>query len=133
MIELVRWLRAQLDADEQIARAADGELSAVFTRIGSFDPEMAADERHIMTHQPARVLREIDAKRRVIEAYTVAVERVAERSAELDRLKARKYETLMTEMDLTTAIHQRDALGGVLRLLALAYADRPGYQESWRP
>ncbi|WHM30230.1 DUF6221 family protein [Streptomyces sp. BPPL-273] len=133
MDDLVQWLRAQLDADEQIARAADGELSAVFTRIGSFDPEMADDERHIMTHQPARVLREIDAKRQVIDSYAVAVERVADRSAELDRLKARRYDTLMTEMDLTTAIHQRDTLGGVLRLLALPYADRPGFREEWRP
>lgn len=133
MDDLVRWLRAQLDEDEQVARAADGELSAVFTRIGSFDPEMAADERHIMTHQPARVLREIDAKRQVIKAYTVSAERMEELAEERERLKVRGYDTLMTEMDLTTAVHQRDALGGVLQLLALPYADRPGYRDEWRP
>ena len=71
MDDLVQWLRAQLDEDERIARAADAQLSNVFTRIGMFDPEMAADERHIMEHRPARVLREIDAKRRIIELHAL--------------------------------------------------------------
>jgi hypothetical protein len=115
--DLVVWLRAQLDEDERIARAADAELSAVFTRIGSFDPEMAADERHIMQHRPTRVLREIDAKREVL----AFVERRLQESTERDFLIRDPAKTILFAVD------------PVVRYLATAYADRPGYREDWRP
>lgn len=66
-VGLVSFVRARLDEDEQVARAADTELSHVFTRIQTFDPEMAADERHIMRHRPARAHYEVVAKRLMLD------------------------------------------------------------------
>lgn len=149
MDDLVQWLHAQLDEDERTARAATpGPWVAnkhkygaeVYTESGegvALDHDAGGvgwdDADFIAANDPARVLREIDAKRQVIKAFTVSAERMEELAEERERLKVRGYDTLMTEMDLTTAIHQRDVLGGVLQLFALPYADRPGYRDEWRP
>lgn len=60
---------------------------------------------HIVRHDPARVLREIDAKRRLIGRINT-------------------HATIMGWDE----VH-----GDLLRSLALPYADRPGYREDWRP
>ena len=132
MDEFVAWLHAQLDEDDRIAREADAELSAVFTRIGSFDPEMAADERHIMLHRPARVLHEIEAKRQILDLYATSV---SDRSA----LRARMREVIHTDREEFARLHRQESelietagrLLPVARLLALPYADRPGHAEAW--
>ena len=153
MDDLVRWLGEQLDEDERTARDAsadgDGRWSYVETRggdhkvvdslgytiTGHYDIEAQPYfcEPHIARHDPARVLREIDAKRQVLTGYTKTVERVEELDALRERLKARGQDVFMTEMDRASAIHKRDVLHGVLQILALPYADRPGYREEWRP
>jgi hypothetical protein len=125
MDELVQWLRAQLDEDERIARETHpvflrwdydefvkeirdlgngNEIaSGVIPRYGAF----------IAEHDPARVLREIDAKRRMLDAYAgVAANDVNE---------------------VEYAHGYANALGEAVRLLALPYVDRPGYREEWRP
>lgn len=120
MDDLVQWLRAQLDEDERTARAADEgpwqgkhlgrhDQAAVDTgaRGGLIQldgPRAAANGTHIVVHDPARVLREIDAKRRIVDRYAW--------------------------------LRDHGDTGGtawVLPLLALPYADRPGYREAWRP
>ncbi|MDT9688182.1 DUF6221 family protein [Streptomyces sp. P9(2023)] len=65
MDDLIAFLRARLDEDEQTARAAsDGWYL--------YDPEQAIafvpveDTQHIARHTPARVLAEVDAKRRIL-------------------------------------------------------------------
>jgi hypothetical protein len=115
--ELVAFLRARLDKDEAIACAADTELSAVFIRIAVFDPEMAADERHIMRHKPVRVLREVEAKRRTVALYEEAVAGTHDAS----RTNAATWRPIVTVLE------------PVLRDLALPYADHPDYREEWRP
>ncbi|MER6978723.1 DUF6221 family protein [Streptomyces carpinensis] len=134
MDDLVQWLRAQFDEDERIAQAADAELSNVFTRIETFDPEMAADERQIMEHRPARALAEVDAKRRILDLYASSVD---DRSA----LRARMREVIYTKPDELSGLHRQESalietaeqMAPVVRLLALPYANRPGYREEWRP
>jgi hypothetical protein len=141
MVDLVEWLREQLDKDERVARAACEYASAEWhadegaTTVLMWPPEPKVAEaerrrglpvvsdqwrgavvdsagnaglvRHITRHDPARVLREIDAKRQVIEqAATIAD---------------------MDEMHV--AFRGRD----ILKALALPYADQPGYREEWRP
>ncbi|MFF3928245.1 DUF6221 family protein [Streptomyces hirsutus] len=153
MDELVRWLGQQLDTDERIARAAADELGGLplggewtydgqyvlaahergLVAVGSQDFMTVENGRHIAEHDPARALREIDAKREVIAKYTKAVERMAELASLCERLKADGKDTFMPEMDRATAIHRRDVLHEVLQLHALPYADRPGFKESWRP
>lgn len=133
MGELVEWLRAQLDEDARRATAAaeeDGpdwhyDGRAVLTRregdlvaVGSRDFMEPERGEHIAAHDPARVLREIDAKRRMIDAF----ERTShgERTAPHDDMR-----------DVARA--KVDSWRFALRLLASVYADRPGYRETWRP
>jgi hypothetical protein len=142
---LVEWLRVQLDEDERTARATLWEGSGnkpSWELMASATIDVGGDEfyvgdrtiaNHMMAWEPARVLREIDAKRQVLTGHDKAVQAVEDLSAVRDRLHARGRDVFMTEMDLEAAIHRRDALGGVVRLLALPYADRPGYREEWRP
>jgi hypothetical protein len=122
MDDLVQWLRDRLDEDERIARAAslgpwvqsgigDYGWTVTFGRPGAGvetdDSEQGlADADFIAAHDPARVLREIDSKRRMIGAI----------------------EHLLVQVDDPFA-----GVDDVLRLLALPYADRPGYREEWRP
>lgn len=127
MDDLVQWLRAQLDEDERIARAAGGvgwlraehpgETVVIFDSRGEpvvYDEGWPTEEQqaHIAEWDPARVLREIDAKRQIIDQHE-------------------RY-----------AAERRRMMGGwdpqsddspILAALAAVYADRPGYREEWRP
>lgn len=62
---------------------------------------------HIVEWDPARVLREIDSKRRMLDECVRAVDH-----------DSRGMMSMAEDF---------------LRLLALPYADRPGYKEEWRP
>jgi hypothetical protein len=105
--DLVQWLRAQLDEDERIAREnSDGRgLADGFPDYRTYsDGDTAAADEYIEHFGPARVLREIEAKRRIVDRYAW--------------------------------LREHGDTGGtawVLPLLALPYADRPGYREEWRP
>jgi hypothetical protein len=134
MDDLVQWLREQFDEDERIARAAQrqrggGEwvaradasgivaVEGLPVRAGEpipvvLHPDEDETAEHIAEHDPARVLREIDAKRQIIEQHE-------------------RY-----------AAERRRMMGGwdpqsddspILAALATVYADRPGYREEWRP
>lgn len=134
MDDLVTWLRAQLDNDERMARAADVKQGdpdwrvspVVITRGEHFTVRSVRDARpiarvqrldgdegepaaildgaavaeHIANWDPARVLAEVAAKRRVIE-WLHPVDRTGMASI-------------------------------LLRTLALPYADCPGYRDEWR-
>jgi hypothetical protein len=122
--DLVQWLGEQLKEDERTARATtwDGsgnklswELAASATIDVGGDEFYVGDRtiaNHMMAWDPARVLREIEAKRQIIEQH-------------------KRY-----------AAERRRMMGGwdpqsddspILAALATAYADRPGYREEWRP
>ncbi|WP_033307362.1 DUF6221 family protein [Streptomyces iakyrus] len=82
---------------------------------GAHEPEIA---RHAVEHDPARVLREIDAKRQVVDMYVKAATVVDNFTDPANRL---------------IAAANRNGFGAALKALALPYADRPGYREEWRP
>ncbi|MEW2161430.1 DUF6221 family protein [Streptomyces sp. NPDC007084] len=131
MDDLAQWLGAQLDEDQRIvSRALDhvdaewrldaarnvvfcrrltvsGRQSTPVTAIEWRYPRVGAPALapHVAEHDPARVLREIDAKRRMIG-------------------RINSHATMMGWDE----VH-----GDLLRLLAAPYADRPGYREEWRP
>jgi hypothetical protein len=117
--DLVQWLRTQLDEDERTARATlwDGSGNKLsWELMASATIDVGGDEFYVgdrtianqmMAWDPARVLREIDAKRGVI-----------------TRLQHLLHD------DNPFVAEQADAS---LRLLALPYADRPGYNDHWRP
>lgn len=153
MDDLATWLRAQLDEEERVAREATpspwqakpatesayAEQSALVVRtdvplkapwssswvspwVVEPDSEGSeginpADAEHIACWNPARVLAEVDAKRRIIDRHEDALARRDDHdySSPTAHVQAEEY---------------RD---WVLPLLALPYADRPGYQEEWRP
>lgn len=69
---------------------------------------------HIARHDPARVLAECEAKRRIVTLHDAALR------AELANGDASAYGADLMHSD-------------VLRLLALLYADHPDYRDEWRP
>jgi hypothetical protein len=113
--EMEEWLRVQLDEDDRVARAAERYWHGV--RIES---ATAAEEDHARRHEPARVLAEVEAKRRIL--ATVVPDATG----------------LDMQVDGEFRVGPRDDLaepylGDVLmRLLALPYADRPGFRAEWR-
>lgn len=128
MDELVAWLREQLDADERIALAAprgpwgmdgsgsitDADGARVVPSVGGARDGRATrwpdgpSADHILGHDPARVLREIDSKKHLVRKLSEADPEAGYITAEFTAWDA-------------------------LRLLALPYANRPGYREEWRP
>jgi hypothetical protein len=129
-VDFVQWLRDQLDIDAARATAAaeeDGpdwhyDGHAVITRregdlvaVGSQDFMESERGAFIAAHDPARVLREIEAKRQLVERYERAME------------NRRAHPDDLASAGALLALH------GAVKLLALPYADRPGYREEWRP
>lgn len=142
MDDLTLWLTAQLDADTALATAAMSGTWTARTLPGNIEhvhPAFwveaeyddgegvtnatvadcqwsLADAQHIAEWGPARVLREVDAKRGLLAEHAPrdGCCRVctAHANGQWTRFRA----------PCTT-----------LRLLALPYADRPGYQEGWAP
>jgi len=108
MDDLVQFLRNRLDEDEATARRvplsqAPVELRALVPRAGG-DLYLAID--------PARVLREVEAKQQIVEQYKSICNPPHE--------------------EFGPAL-SRAELSRVLRLLALTYADHPDYRDDWRP
>lgn len=131
MDDLVQWLRAQLDADAELS--ASGETWTAFDestqgtrRVDvdhSFERVVACTRAwrglHIAEHDPARVLREIDTKRRIL------------RDLEQAELTLTAAEPGTSAHDLMTGAV--NTLRRTARLHAEAYDQRPGYREGWRP
>ncbi len=140
------WLRAQCDADERIARELAGrggnELPAQLRSAGEQvrdvygDPDppedgvspadrlwwLARDAADwIAVHGPARVLREIDAKRQTLAELEAAEQTMEQATRDRD---TGRYNTARAEWVVLRRVVRRDAA---------VYADRPGYQEGWRP
>ena len=128
--DLVDFIRARLDEDEQVARAAHYEgqrwLSEEEDVCRWPDDELVhvadrkRDARHIAQWEPARVLRDVEAKRRVVEALGIA-----ERNVDEVRRTAADYGFVRV------AESARDALLYAVRLLASAHAGHPDYRAEW--
>ncbi|MFI1562170.1 DUF6221 family protein [Streptomyces sp. NPDC020490] len=153
MDELVRWFGEQLDEDERIARVAatlavptlgamnwrsvegpsdaggtywcitttpPNDTAPVVELVGSGMSGGGVHEeavaRHIAAHDPARVLREIDAKRAVLALHTQSIR-----------------DDGCQVCDVPGGRRLRPDACTTVRLLAVVYADRPGYRETWRP
>lgn len=72
-----------------------------------------ADKAHIARHDPARVLRDIEARRSIVDQYA---------------------EVAANDVDDVEYAHGwANALGLAVRHLATVYADHRDYREEWRP
>ena len=140
-MNIVEFLRARLDEDEAVARMAQADpwrvesdwtgmsddstltTSESRTVFGCNHEHLHGDGRgigvasrfevdHIARHDPARVLREVEAKRRIVSTMQTAYDQAWQDGASRPFIEA-------------TA--QR-----VLRALAAIYADHPDYNPEWR-
>jgi hypothetical protein len=104
MDELVEWLRAQLDEDERIARDALRRATTTRRWIGGawVEDVVQPPEWRRSVWDPARVLREIDAKRRML---------------------VRCQEAMLAANPMPVHFAKQ-----TVREMALPYSDRPGYE-----
>lgn len=163
--DLVQFLRARLDEDERAARDAGGKPWAWEQHYGDMcnDPtceygELATDDTvlmdvhgydvkapwqgadHIARHDPARVLAEVDAKRRIVGASAAdcppgcQTEHSFSGSCMLRPMGPawENGERWVRDEDGSPVRAPHTPLS-VLRFLALPYADHPDYREEWRP
>jgi hypothetical protein len=127
---LVEWLRQQITEDEQVALDAGGSrwkrelydyvVEATdngFIVCGEGRPSGGRAD-HIARHDPARVLREVAAKRKMLELHEYATAAWA-----LGRDKLNPPTVHLGASTMTKA---------VLRVLAEIYEDRPGFNPAWR-
>lgn len=114
MTDLLTWLRAQLDEDERKVAAMQREARRVQTApiFQDHPPNWLASVDIFVS--PKRWQDEIDAKRRIIEAFE-------------------QRETESQHPDGAVFGYHATGLLLAIRHLAAAYADRPGYREEWRP
>ncbi|WP_219825902.1 DUF6221 family protein [Nonomuraea typhae] len=140
MDDLIAFLRARLDDEERTARAAtpgpwrvdpDRLLSGLHRVVTADCIEgptaghehgsvvvagddvggtASCDAQHIVLHDPARVLREVEAKRQL-----------------LDQFRLRGDSVRRTVQPATGGVWD-----DLLRLLALPYADHPEFREQWK-
>lgn len=136
MDELIAFARARLDEDEAAAKAAGGSTpQGIWAQV---DPERrpgriecdsgyvvtydegSPDEGqapHIARHDPARVLREVEAKRAIL-AWWLSDENEPE-----------------SALSPSLREEYRKAQPGYMLILALAavWSDHPGYRQEWKP
>lgn len=90
--------------------------------ISTVEEVRSAVAGHIIRHDPARVLREVEAKRRILERHRVLVEYDREADAKPHELKAEKWRATSTRTQLLY----------VLEALASAWSDHPDFKPEWR-
>ncbi|MEU1284924.1 DUF6221 family protein [Kitasatospora sp. NPDC005856] len=127
--DLLQFLTARLDEDEQAARLGTAGQPLTRQQIETTGVIVAVDGRHseecatgnwagiaehIVRHDPARVLAEVDAKRRIMAEH--------QWRREPDWPSGRQCRQCATEHPCST-----------LRLLVLSYATHPNYRPAWAP
>lgn len=146
-MDLAEFLRARLDDDQVTAEAASpgpwrpdldqyevlaADDITVAEGFALSDNQLRATVIHVARHDPARVLVEVDAKRRIIERFMkLAADQEANDARSLRLLSNEEIPSWQkTTWTLQGATGE---LGYALRLLALPYADHPEYHAEWRP
>lgn len=135
MTGIVEFLAARLNEDEQAAMAASlkghktwrteyGELGD-YQIVDDADRliveelvNMTGQAEHIALNDPASVLRDVEAKRQIIQAHPMEHSKVSDFT------------------DCAACLDADSYLGYpclTVRLLALPFADHPDYREEWRP
>jgi len=107
MTTLAEFLLARIWDDQTIAESAR-------VHVDDLDGWPAVTAAHVLRHDPARVLAECEAKRRIVERY-------------------RRHERDVTPHGVALDDSARFALEDTVRDLAQTYADHPAYRQEWRP
>lgn len=158
--EIAAFLAARLDEDEEDAREAMNDLDGnwsytdtpggnhkVTDRLGysvseHYDVDSAPwfTGRHIARHDPARVLREVEAGRKLLREHERLIERKASHEA---HLRAAPHYTPFTAPGYPSAYDlQREGhfleqalplARGLVAAKAAVYSDHPDYRQAWKP
>lgn len=141
MDDLVKFIRAQLDEDEQEANDFGGNSWRVVddlvvqrgvvpaTTAIVAEGLRASVSEWLARHDPARVLREVAAKRAVVDLHTPVVLHGGPGGKYYDQT------VVCRSCEPPNGVHLQEEIYPclTLRLLAAVYADSPGYREEWRP
>ena len=154
MDDLVQWLRAALDGEAEEARTVAAATEAHWSPggehlsdsvneaesgapvvVGTYEYLDWPVRQFIAAHDPARVLREIEAKRAIVAAYLPpggdphpglpCINYEGQDPADYSG-----HDACSRHLEASKRLLHDDY---VLRILALPYENRPGFQESWRP
>lgn len=137
MGDLAQWLTAQLEDGESAARGAKGRTGGRWTQDDGPPEDIVlydmsgkltmGQARHIARHDPARVLREIDAKRKLVKLHGRATLRAGGGAQYYDTT------TVCRSCEANLQFPDESWPCTTLRLLAAPYSDRPGFREEWKP
>lgn len=113
--DLATWLLAQLEADAELAQSL---LKPYAWGYSAFYEASPKELDHIARHDPEHVLVDIAAKRRIVKEHQPVGSDLYPEQGSLwcGTCSPAKFGPCQT-----------------LRLLALPYADRPGYDPAWAP
>lgn len=99
-----------VDREESVFAGPPGAMAITIASTGpADDPQSMRDAAHIARHDPARVLAECEAKRRIVESLI-----------DMEPVEDERKGQVVT-------------LRWVCHSLALPYADHPDYREEWKP
>lgn len=107
--DLMTWLRAHLDEDERVARRAPRTWRSELMILHEA-------QAHVARFDPARMLREVEAKRRI-----------------LNSLPSWNLPARPEDDEPEYAYGYARGLYEAIQWLAVLYADQPGYLDEWRP
>lgn len=119
MDDLIAFVTARLDEDEAAAQEAASRPLGPAWDDGT---RLTAVARHIARHDPARVLREIAAKRVILARWEFAANQVAVGAVN----EAAGYGPADPGWPLRADSHELD-----VRSLAVAWNDHPDYRPEW--
>jgi hypothetical protein len=135
--ELVAFLRGCLDEDERVACAGGEAMDAdnpSWPDYATYDgPDIDAAVAYLKQFRPARVLREVESKRRILDGHPFEQGTVGgvcgtchgnSRMEEHWDGEEETVEWVDSEMVWPCP---------TVRNLAAVYSDRPGYREEWKP
>lgn len=119
MTDLVEFLRARLDEDEERARFVQRERGD--RALPEVEPWRLSwhDEYDLLCIEPSRALADVDAKRRIVDEHEPSGNYA--------------YRDDSTPACGTCGDYTAEWPCDTLKLLALPYVGHPDYDESWRP
>ena len=135
MTDLIAFLNARLDEDEAAAEAADpgpwestapslwvdAPAAGIIVQTRHFE-----DAAHIARHDPARVLREVEAKRAIMAEHYPGTTWAGDAPEGLEICAGEEGDGDTWQMAIRWPCPQ-------IRQLAAVYSDHPDYRQEWQP
>ncbi len=139
MTDLITFLNARLEEDESRARATLRLGGPSWDEVGRGEriPEMA----HIERHSPARVLRDVEAKRAIMAEHFILTNENRDEAYEEFSVVPWGAKGGAGDQGAGCVTCHYYGMGGVkgygicrtVRLLAAIWSDHPDYRDEWKP